>query len=275
MLCSQVFNAVWLRHSLIRRSTSYWGGPLPNWLKHSSFGLSIVLGVVSWFVIVPIWSHSPQGGFVDTKIGGLFRPADRVGHFIGVSIFSDSSVRGTTGWYLVPLFGAVAEIVMLALIWYVLIRATRAFQSEQRLLQSSVEVGEEKPLQRSGDDNFDGENEPEYVSTKTSYVTKLGPTIDYERFKLRAWREFRDHTGHWPLFSIFFHYGALAGMMVATGVFFWLKNAHDWEDAHAWLIGLTSAVLYVFVFVVGERTMRKLDWKVFGAQSIDGERNRR
>jgi hypothetical protein len=118
----------------------------------------------------------------------------------------------------------------------VLIRAKRALQPEQPLSQTDVSSNE-NPSTRSKDDDFDGENEPVYVPTRTTYVTRFGPTIDYERFKLRAWREFRDHTGRWPLFSIVFHYGALAGMIITMRFFFWLKDARDWEDGHAWLIG--------------------------------------
>jgi hypothetical protein len=61
--------------------------------------------------------HSPQDGFADTVIGSLFSPANRVGYYIGGLIFPNSAVRGTTGWYLVPLFSTVAQIAILSLIW--------------------------------------------------------------------------------------------------------------------------------------------------------------
>lgn len=231
-----------------------------RWLKRSSSLLSMVLGFVSWFALIPVWTHSAQGGLLDRATSGFFAPASWFADRIGGLFFPDYLVPHSTGWYLIPLFGTVGQIGLLTIAWYVCIRMKRAGEPEQ-VSSMPVIIGSE--TEGNEEVSLDTEDEPVYMPPKKTYLTRAGPTIDYERFKLRTWREFHKHTGHWPLFSIVFHYSALAGMPVATFIFLWMKEHRDWVDEHSLLLGGLGLVFFAVFMIAGQKIMWKLDWKVF------------
>jgi hypothetical protein len=84
------------------------------------------------------------------------------------------------------------------------------------------------------------------------------------RHKYRVWKAFRDHTGHWPVFSICFHFLSLItvfGFVLAA--FVWLeerKRDNGWD--------VVAVIACVLVLLggreLGARLMRKLDWKRYG-----------
>jgi hypothetical protein len=94
-------------------------------LKRSNLLLSIVLGFVSWFVLILVWTHSAQGGPVDRAISTFLAPASWLAQRIGGLFFPDYLVPHSTGWHLVPLFDTVGRIVLLTITWYVCIRIKR------------------------------------------------------------------------------------------------------------------------------------------------------
>ncbi len=95
------------------------------WLKRRALGLAFLLAIPSWFVLVGIWIHSATGGITNRILGTLLTPESRVGHIVGQFIFPDYATRGSTGWYVVPLFGAMGQFVLLMALWYVGIRLVR------------------------------------------------------------------------------------------------------------------------------------------------------
>ena len=240
---------------------------LPKWLKRSSLALSLLLGAATWFVLTGVWLRAIKGGFIDTTVGALYEPAYNAGRYVGALIFPDYAVRGTTGWYLIPLFGAAGEFVLLTAIWYFCIRLTRVFQPQEPEPLPGVDKQSLKiPLRRA--DSFDGAHEPDYTPTwRSSYLPGLDSllgTIDYERFKLRTWREFRDHTGRWPVLSICFHYATLIGTVVGVIVFLWIRDKQQWDNARSFAIGIPLGIFDLIVVVFGNNLVRRLDWRLFG-----------
>ena len=238
-------------------------------LKRNCFGLSVLLAFVSWLVLGLVWSQVPQGGFADRFISGLFAPGDRAGYFVGAFLFPNYEVRHTTGSYLVPLFGAAGTFIFLTAIFYVCIWLKRAFHASDvdSLPESDCESIRARREDKKHRD-FEGEHEPDYVpKDRPPSYGRLGgllDLVDRERFKLRVWREFHDHTGAWPLLSICFHYAMLIGGVAGTIVFLWLGDNRDFGGVRAVAIGISVAIAYVFLLVKGERWMRKCDWRLFG-----------
>jgi hypothetical protein len=110
---------------------------------------------------------------------------------------------------------------------------------------------------------FVGWQEPEFYSHYGG--RDIRNTFTYIHYKYRVWKAFRDHTGHWPVFSILFYF--LSWMAVfgfAPGVFVWARErkwAGTWSIAA--VVGCVLALLGAQD--LGARLMRKLDWKRFGA----------
>jgi hypothetical protein len=224
-----------------------------GWLKRRSLLLSMALGFVSWIVLIPVWTHSVKGGLLDRAIKGLFAPTYWLADRIGALFFPDYLVPHSTGWYLVPLFATAGEIGLLTTAWYICIRIKRMVESEQIPAVSQDIDGDREPEQDE-EVRLDGEDEPVYVQPAKTYSTNFGSTIDHERFKLRTWKEFRKHTGHWPLFSIAFHYSALGGMLIGVLIFLWMKDHRDWVDDHSFLIGGFGLVFFVVFMEHGNGT---------------------
>jgi hypothetical protein len=237
---------------------------MPKWLSRSNFLLSVLLGIVTWFVLVGIWTNSAAGGVVDRAIGGFFAPIFRVSVWIGAIVFPNRDDPHSNIRYLLPLIGALCQFVLLTAIWYVSIRLWRALRPEEIPVPSTELAGNEAGDDDRGD--LDSEDEPVYIAPIKEHVTRFGSTIDYEKFKLRTWREFRKHNGRWPVFSILFHLSAIAGMLVAMITFFWMKDHRNWDDLQSLVVGAIAAVCNVVFVVIGQKIVWKLDWRVFGAE---------
>ena len=117
----------------------------------------------------------------------------------------------------------------------------------------------------SNSGGFDGANEPTFEPKLPEWKAgKLISALEFERFKLRTWRSFREHTSHWPILSICFHYASYAAMVAGLALFFQLATKRGWS-------GFESSVRFglglLFWFVadeLGTRAARKMDWKLFG-----------
>ena len=84
------------------------------------------------------------------------------------------------------------------------------------------------------------------------------------RHKYRVWKAFRDHTGHWPVFSIWFHFLSwLAVIGFTVSAFVW-AGEHQWQSR--WIMFAVVGVLLMMLGAreLGSRLMRKLDWKRYG-----------
>jgi hypothetical protein len=109
---------------------------------------------------------------------------------------------------------------------------------------------------------FVGWKEPDFVSPYGNRdIRTMFASI---RHKYRVWKAFRDHTGHWPVFSIWFHFLSLLAVIgFALSAFVWAagrKQQSNWT-----VFAVVACVLLVHgARELGARLMRKLDWKRYG-----------
>ena len=116
---------------------------------------------------------------------------------------------------------------------------------------------------------FDGAREPEFTPNRfTRWGGRLVYAIAYERFKLRTWRAFRDHTGHWPVFSITFHYLKTVSALAGCLFFGWNIYEGNWSGLRLWIGFAVIFALYVLATELGTAASRKLDWKLFGGRKM-------
>ncbi len=111
--------------------------------------------------------------------------------------------------------------------------------------------------------HFVGWEEPEFYSPYGSRDPRK--MFAHLRHKYRVWNAFRNHTGHWPVFSIWFYF--LSWMVVfglALAAFVWIEE-RKW--AGTWTIVAVVGCVFALLGVrkLGARLIRKLDWKRFGA----------
>ena len=111
--------------------------------------------------------------------------------------------------------------------------------------------------------HFVGWKEPEFSSPYGGRdIRTLFASI---RHKYRVWKAFRDHTGHWPVFSIWFHFLSLLAVLGFTvSAFVWVGERKS--DSSWTMFAVVSCVLVLIgARQLGVRLMRKLDWKRYGA----------
>jgi hypothetical protein len=107
--------------------------------------------------------------------------------------------------------------------------------------------------------HFVGWKEPEFYPPYTS-SKDIRNTFAYIRHTYRVWKAFRDHTGHWPVFSIWFHFLSwIAVFSSVAAAFVWTDRR--WESR--WSVVVFVVVFFVVICLrdLGARLMRKLDWK--------------
>lgn len=106
---------------------------------------------------------------------------------------------------------------------------------------------------------FVGWEEPEFDSR---YVgSDVRNTFAYIRHKYRVWKAFRDHTGYWPVFSIWFHFLSWTALFVlAVAAFDWVAE-RKWESRWSFVAVIGCALVVLGLRDLGARLMRKLDWK--------------
>ena len=241
---------------------------MPNWRKWSSFRLSVTLGFISWIALGLLSANSTPNGAVDKAIGTLFVPVTRATYRLAALVFPGSDIPHSTGWYLLPLIALLGNLVVLTVLWYLCVRAVRALRPEW------APVPSDPVIPQDGENDWgesESEEEPVYIPPDKTYATRFGSTIDYEKFKLRNWKQFRKHRGHWPLFSILFHYLSLVGMLVNVIAFFKMRDQNDWSTSKSWLIGGVLAIAWCGFFVCGQKLMWKLDWRLSGRNEIGFE----
>lgn len=87
------------------------------------------------------------------------------------------------------------------------------------------------------------------------------------RHRYRVWKAFRDHTGRWPVFSIWFHF--LSWLAVLGFTTFGFDWAVERKRESKWI---TFAVIGCVLVLLGARKLgaglvRKLDWKRYGTET--------
>ena len=110
--------------------------------------------------------------------------------------------------------------------------------------------------------HFVGWEEPEFVSPFGS--RDIRRTFASVRHKYRVWKAFRDHTGHWPVFSMWFYFLSwLTVIGVSIAAFVWVSGrpgGSNWNTLAA--IGIV--LLLLGARALGARLARRLDWKRYG-----------
>src|ERR1700722_4645078 len=97
------------------------------WLGKRAWGLSFLLAFVSFWAIGGLGAQQPEG-----RINTLFEgPVFRLGVYVGAVIFPNYGTRGTNGFYLVPLFGAAADFLVLMAFWFIVVWVVLRLRAEE------------------------------------------------------------------------------------------------------------------------------------------------
>lgn len=109
--------------------------------------------------------------------------------------------------------------------------------------------------------HFVGWEEPKFYPP---YLPKndIRNIFAYIGHKYRVWKAFREHTGHWPVFSICFHFLSWSAVIGFTlrGLIWVRKREGGWS-----IVVVIGCVLVLLgARALGARLMRKLDWKRYG-----------
>lgn len=83
------------------------------WLGKRQAGLALLLALATFVALVALPIPAVESAFE----GRAFR----AGVYIGTLVFPNYAARGTNGFYLVPLFGAAANFLVLMAFWYAVI----------------------------------------------------------------------------------------------------------------------------------------------------------
>ena len=226
-----------------------------DWRQWSSVRWSITLGFAAWLALGLAWTHSSPGGTVDKTLASLLVPGLRAGYWIAKVL-----LPGGGRVYLASLIASLTNLVLFTVVFYLVVRTARVLRPEWEPSPKEVVAGQSDDDEWNGSDS---EEEPVYVAPVKTYATKFGSTIDYEKFKFRTWKLFRKHEGRWPLFSMLFHYVSLVAMLANAFEFFKVRDQNDWSTSKSWIVGGIIALAWCVLYVVGQKTMWRLDCRVF------------
>ena len=110
--------------------------------------------------------------------------------------------------------------------------------------------------------HFVGWEEPKFSSPYGR--SDIRTLLAHIRHKYRVWKAFRDHTGHWPIFSIWFHFLSwLAVLGFTASAFVWVGE-RKWESRWIMFAVVGCVLVLLGARELGARLMRKLDWKTYG-----------
>jgi hypothetical protein len=111
--------------------------------------------------------------------------------------------------------------------------------------------------------HFVGWQEPEFYSPYRS--RDIRNTFARIRHKYRVWKTFRDHTGHWPVFSIGFHFLSWTAVFgFCVGALVWVQE-QKWKGPWSFVAVMACFLAALGIRDLGARLMRKLDWKRYGS----------
>jgi hypothetical protein len=112
--------------------------------------------------------------------------------------------------------------------------------------------------------HFVGWKEPEFTSPYGG--RDIRTTFAYLRHKYRVWEAFRDHTGHWPVFSIWFYFLSWSALFGFTARAFVWVTGRKWGSSWSTLAVVGCFLALLGLRELGARRIRKLDWKRYGTQ---------
>jgi hypothetical protein len=94
------------------------------WLSKRDWGLSLLLAFVSFVAVVAMPGQSANHLFE----GPIFS----AGVYVGAIFFPGYATRGTNGFYLVPLFGAAADFMVLLAFWFAVVWTARRLRGKRQ-----------------------------------------------------------------------------------------------------------------------------------------------
>jgi|ERR1700686_5135321 len=98
------------------------------WLSRTAIGLSFLLAVASYSVLVAVGMHSP----LQPLNSVLLFPIFKAGFLVGAVVFPRYQIVGTPSFFLAPLCGALAQLLMLLAAWFAAIQVVRLLRNEKR-----------------------------------------------------------------------------------------------------------------------------------------------
>ena len=99
------------------------------WLGETDWGFIYLLALASFIGVVYMAVRYPAGLFETIFLEG---PVFDVGVYVGTIVFPNYRTHGTNGFYLVPLFGAASDFIMLMVLWFIGIPALRWLRAEKQ-----------------------------------------------------------------------------------------------------------------------------------------------
>jgi hypothetical protein len=112
--------------------------------------------------------------------------------------------------------------------------------------------------------HFVGWKEPEFTSPYGS--RDIRTMFASFRHRYRVWKAFRDHTGHWPVFSIWFYFLSWSALFGFTASAFPWVMGRKWGSSWSMFSVVVCFLALLGARELGARLMRKLDWKRYGTQ---------
>jgi hypothetical protein len=106
--------------------------------------------------------------------------------------------------------------------------------------------------------HFVGWEEPKFYSPYGS--RDIRTTFASIRHRYGVWKTFRNHTGHWPVFSVWFHFLSYAVILgLALAGFSWVARTH--QSGWNFVAAIVCVLALLGARELGARLMRKLDWR--------------
>ncbi len=114
--------------------------------------------------------------------------------------------------------------------------------------------------------HFHGWEEPKFYSAYSG--RDIRSTFGYVRHQYRVWKAFRDHTGQWPVLSIWYWLLSWIAFWIASfylGMTWLPKQSGDsiWNI----VIPLGSLIAIYGIRALGARAVRRLDWNRYVASN--------
>jgi hypothetical protein len=114
--------------------------------------------------------------------------------------------------------------------------------------------------------NFHGWEEPEFYSPYSG--RDIRRTFSHLSHKYKVWKAFYEHTGHWPVLSIWYFFLSWIGAVVLSlKCIFWIL-----DRAGSRFVNEVAMIIFVLVLFglrdLGARQIRKLDWKKYGESKV-------
>src|SRR5258706_3473927 len=104
--------------------------------------------------------------------------------------------------------------------------------------------------------NFVGWQEPEFYSPYGA--RDIRNTFILVRHKYRVWKAFRDHTGHWPIFSIWFYFLSWMAVFGFALAAFVCIEERKWAGTWTIVAGIRPVFVVVRGPALGRRPIREL-----------------